>query len=207
MNIRRVITILIALLAVAVGADDVSAQELSRNRIRGNVRTINNGGLVPIDSLALQREKELAAAHRDSLYYSILDSIGRQKTENFDMLSTTSRDSMRSIVAAQLKRDSLIRSRGDSISPEGKRIRLNKRGEVRKPFISDSMGLSKVCWLSLPLPGFGQIYNLYNPMVYDVSDILEYIGVDEFTFENIYNISFDNILLLSLHPFYSHIFL
>jgi len=29
----------------------------------------------------------------------------------------------------------------------------------RRPFISDSMSLSKVCWVSLPLPGFGQIYN------------------------------------------------
>ena len=49
--------------------------------------------------------------------------------------------------------------RGDSISPDGRRIRLNKNGEVRKPLISDSMSLSKMCWLSLPLPGFGQIYN------------------------------------------------
>lgn len=159
MSIRRVITIIIAVLAVAVSSNGVSAQELNRDRVRGNVRTINKGGLVPIDSLALQREKELAAAHRDSLYFGILDSIGRQRNENFDLLSIASRDSMRSVVAAQLKRDSLIRSRGDSISPDGKRIRLNKRGEVRKPFISDSMGLSKMCWLSLPLPGFGQIYN------------------------------------------------
>jgi hypothetical protein len=81
------------------------------------------------------------------------------KNDKFDMLTIESRDSMRNVVAAQLKRDSLIHSRGDSISPDGKRIRLNKRGEVRKPFISDSMSLSKVCWLSLPLPGFGQIYN------------------------------------------------
>jgi hypothetical protein len=53
----------------------------------------------------------------------------------------------------------MVRGRGDSIAPDGRRIRLNKRGEVRKPLISDSMGLSKMCWLSLPLPGFGQIYN------------------------------------------------
>ena len=66
---------------------------------------------------------------------------------------------MRSAIAATLKRDSAIRGRGDSIAPDGRRVRLNKNGEVRTPFISDSMGLSKVCWLSLPLPGFGQIYN------------------------------------------------
>lgn len=159
MSLRRVIAIVIALFAVVASYNCASAQELSRQRVRGNVRTINNGGLVPIDSLALQREKEQQAAHRDSMYFSILDSIGRLKNANFDMLTTGARDSLRNKVAAQLKRDSLIHSRGDSISPDGKRIRLNRHGEVRKPFISDSMGLSKMCWLSLPLPGFGQIYN------------------------------------------------
>ncbi len=159
MSMRRVIAIVVALFTLVVSSDCATAQELSRQRVRGNVRTINNGGLVPIDSLALQREKELQAAHRDSMYYNILDSIGRMKNDKFDMLTIESRDSMRQVVAAQLKRDSLIHSRGDSISPDGKRIRLNKHGEVRKPFISDSMSLSKVCWLSLPLPGFGQIYN------------------------------------------------
>ena len=159
MSIRRVIAIIIAVFAIVASSDTLSAQELSRSRVRGNVRTINKGGLVPIDSLALQREREMAAAHRDSLYFNLLDSIGRSKHAEFDHLSTTSRDSMRNVIAAQLKRDSMIVSRGDSIAPDGRRIRLNKRGEVRKPFISDSMGLSKMCWLSLPLPGFGQIYN------------------------------------------------
>ena len=139
--------------------EDVSAQELTRNNTRGNIRTINQGGLVPIDSVAIKREQARVAARRDSIYYSILDSIGRGANENYDMLSIKSRDSMRTAIAAKLNRDSMAISRGDSISPEGKRIRLNRHGEVRKPFISDSMGLSRVCWLSLPLPGFGQIYN------------------------------------------------
>ncbi len=159
MSIQRVITIIVAVFALMATTDSVYAQDFNRQRLRGNVRTINNGGLVPIDSVALQREKELEIARRDSIYYNMLDSIGRTKINDFDMLSIKSRDSMRQTVAAQLKRDSLIHSRGDSISPDGKRIRLNRHGEVRKPFISDSMGLSKVCWLSLPLPGFGQIYN------------------------------------------------
>lgn len=139
--------------------ENVSAQELTRNNTRGNIRTINQGGLVPIDSVAIKREQARVAARRDSIYYSILDSIGRGANENYDMLSIKSRDSMRTAIAAKLNRDSMAISRGDSISPEGKRIRLNRHGEVRKPFISDSMGLSRVCWLSLPLPGFGQIYN------------------------------------------------
>ena len=158
-GIRRVITLVIAMFAFAAFSEDVVAQELTRNNTRGNIRTINQGGLVPIDSVAIKREQARSAARRDSIYYSILDSIGRGANENYDMLSIKSRDSMRTAIAAKLNRDSMAISRGDSISPEGKRIRLNRHGEVRKPFISDSMGLSRVCWLSLPLPGFGQIYN------------------------------------------------
>lgn len=158
-GIRRVITLVIAMFALVAFNENVSAQELTRNNTRGNIRTINQGGLVPIDSVAIKREQARVAARRDSIYYSILDSIGRGANENYDMLSIKSRDSMRTAIAAKLNRDSMAISRGDSISPEGKRIRLNRHGEVRKPFISDSMGLSRVCWLSLPLPGFGQIYN------------------------------------------------
>ena len=159
MSISRVISLVIAMFTFVAFEAEVSAQELTRSNTRGNIRTINQGGMVPIDSVAIKREQALAAARRDSIYYGILDSIGRGVNENYDMLSTKSRDSLRGVVAARLNRDSMIVGRGDSISPDGKRIRLNRRGEVRKPFISDSMGISRVCWLSLPLPGFGQIYN------------------------------------------------
>ena len=151
-----VISILMAVIALFAVAEGVSAQELSRDRLRGNVRTINNGGLVPIDSAALLRAQAEAAARRDSLYYHYLDSIGRLTNELYDNLADDSRDSIRRAVAETLKRDSMVRSRGDSITADGRRIRLNKNGEPRKPFISDSMGLSKMCWLSLPLPGTGK---------------------------------------------------
>ncbi|MBE6219639.1 MAG: hypothetical protein E7126_06300 [Rikenellaceae bacterium] len=161
MKLSKVIVALLLAMVCVIAGDDVVAQEinLSRERLRGNVRTINNGGLVPIDSAKLRREAAERAARRDSLYYHFLDSLGSLTNENYASLSEQSRDSVRKIVAQRAHRDSVRTSRGDSISPDGKRIRLNKRGEVRQPFISDSMGLSKVCWLSLPLPGFGQIYN------------------------------------------------
>ena len=79
--------------------------------------------------------------------------------DSYNEATTSTRDSLRKVIAKRVKRDSAYLMHGDSISPDGKRIRLNKHGEPRKPFISDSMSLSKVCWLSLPLPGFGQIYN------------------------------------------------
>lgn len=152
----RSIVLAVILMVVALS---VSAQEYSRERLRGNVRTVNQGALVPIDSTALLRAKAEAAARRDSMYFHYLDSIAGGQLRNFENLSDKSRDSVRNVIAKQLHRDSVIMSRGDSIAPDGRRIRLNKNGEERKPLISDSMGLSKVCWLSLPLPGFGQIYN------------------------------------------------
>jgi hypothetical protein len=140
-------------------SNGVSAQEYNRERLRGNIRTINQGGLVPVDSAAILRAKAEAAARRDSLYYNFIDSIGRAEYKLYNETAIEVRDSLRKVIAQRVKRDSAIVMHGDSIAPDGRRIRLNKRGEERKPFISDSMGLSKVCWLSLPLPGFGQIYN------------------------------------------------
>lgn len=148
------------LVAIIVAiCNPLSAQQYNRERLRGNVRTINQGGLVPIDSAALLRAQAEAAARRDSLYYNFIDSIGRMEFGSYNEANTSTRDSLRKVIAKRVKRDSAYLMHGDSISPDGKRIRLNKHGEPRKPFISDSMSLSKVCWLSLPLPGFGQIYN------------------------------------------------
>ena len=148
------------LVAIIVAiSNPLSAQQYNRERLRGNVRTINQGGLVPVDSAALLRAQAEAAARRDSLYYNFIDSIGRMEFGSYNEATTSTRDSLRKVIANRVKRDSAYLMHGDSISPDGKRIRLNKHGEPRKPFISDSMSLSKVCWLSLPLPGFGQIYN------------------------------------------------
>lgn len=159
MSLRRVIYAVLGLVLFVAATPDVVAQEYSRNGVRGNVRTINQGGLVPIDSAALRRAEAEAVARRDSLYRGFLDSVATTKYEGYAFFEDDVRDSIRMHVAEQIRRDSMVRGRGDSVTADGRRIRLNKHGEPRKPFISDSMGLSKVCWLSLPLPGFGQIYN------------------------------------------------
>ena len=159
MMLRRLYISLVVVIIAVMSANDVTAQSYNREHLRGNIRTINQGGLVPIDSTAILREKARAAAARDSIYYRHIDSIARGSHTLYDALPTTARDSIRTIVAAQVKRDSAIRSRGDSIAPDGRRIRLNKNGEVREPFFSDSMKMSRVCLLSVPIPGFGQIYN------------------------------------------------
>ena len=159
MNRHLFIGLFLTLVALFAFDGNLSAQEYNRERLRGNVRTINQGGLVPIDSAAILREKAAAAARRDSIYYHLIDSIAQLTHLTYQELPDTQRDSLRQVVIQQVRRDSAVVMRGDSISPDGRRIRLNKNGEVRKPLISDSMSLSKVCWLSLPLPGFGQIYN------------------------------------------------
>ena len=159
MTRRIFIAMIMAVVAIFATTESLYAQEYNRERLRGNVRTINNGGLVPIDSAALKRAQAEAAARRDSLYFRYIDSIGRMDNMLYDNLPRETRDSLRRTIAATLKRDSAVRGRGDSIAPDGRRIRLNKNGEERRPLISDSMGLSQMCWLSLPLPGFGQIYN------------------------------------------------
>ena len=160
MKLKRVITTTLLLVAsILLVTTSSSAQEYSRASQRGNIRQINQGSLVPIDSAALLRQKAEAAARRDSLYFGVIDSIARYTNSEYASLSETSRDSLRQVIATRLHRDSIALSKGDSIAPDGRRIRLNRKGEERTPFISDSMSLSRVCWLSLPLPGFGQIYN------------------------------------------------
>ncbi len=159
MNLRRAIYAIVIVLMAIISTESSYAQVYTRDRLRGNVRAINQGELVPIDSAALLKAQAEVAARRDSIYYHFIDSVASIDHVGYTLLPTEARDSIRSIVAARVKRDSTVRSHGDSIAPDGRRIRLNKRGEVRQPFISDSMGLSKVCLLSVPLPGFGQIYN------------------------------------------------
>lgn len=159
--VRRRYTLGILLMVVAICAlgQWSYAQEYNRERLRGNVRTINQGGLVPVDSTAILRARAEAIALKDSMYYHYIDSIASLENGLYEGIDIASRDSIRIAVGARLKRDSVARGKGDSLSPDGKRVRLNRRGEVRQPFISDSMSVARVCWLSLPLPGFGQIYN------------------------------------------------
>lgn len=159
MMLRRLYILLIVAIIAVMSATDVAAQSYTRENLRGNIRTINQGGLVPIDSTAILLERARAIAARDSIYYRHIDSIARNSHPLLDALPTTTRDSIRSIVAAKVKRDSMIRGRGDSITPDGRRIRLDKNGQIKEPFFSDSMKMSRVCLLSVPLPGFGQIYN------------------------------------------------
>ena len=120
MHKRIFIGFVLMVMALLSTTATLYAQEYNRERLRGNVRTINQGGLVPIDSAALLRAKAEAAARRDSLYFSYIDSIAQNEYMLYETLPTTTRDSIRSIVAERVRRDSAALMRGDSISPDGR---------------------------------------------------------------------------------------
>ena len=80
MKIQRVISaIAIIVASIMFVTSDCYAQEYNRLSQRGNIRQINQGGLVPIDSAALKREQQLTIARRDSAYIHILDSLSRHR--------------------------------------------------------------------------------------------------------------------------------
>ena len=85
MNRHLFIGLFLTLVALFAFDGNLSAQEYNRERLRGNVRTINQGGLVPIDSAAILREKAAAAARRDSCWNQLkmFDAIIVNINENF----------------------------------------------------------------------------------------------------------------------------
>lgn len=96
------------------------------------------------DSLATTLSDSLTAVMRDSLDVRYSDSV-----------YADSPDSLRGMMT-----DSLSAARLDSLSaavPDT--LAAGRKKKDRKPFLSDSMSLSKVCWVSAVLPGYGQIYN------------------------------------------------
>ena len=139
-------------------------------------------------SLVLQKNDSLLLHEIDSIFHSRdsvsmqrLDSLLRDTTRSESIrrkiLSLYSSDSillqrLRPIVENLPQQDTLLWrfSGGDSLLRSLLAVdslardslgadslaRKKKRGQW---FMSDSMSLSRVCWMSLPLPGYGQIYN------------------------------------------------
>ncbi len=137
-GIRFKVLLLLALAAVWTPA---GAQ------LRRGARTVVRGGLAPRpDSLRMQ-----ADSLADAAFAASLDSL---------FAAEFTADSLR---LNELRTDDLFTL--DSIAaarvglPEAK-IDTARRHVFRKGwFMSDSMALSKVCWLSTVVPGYGQIYN------------------------------------------------
>ena len=111
------------------------------------------------DSLAKnETDSTIMAGAADSLKRLVADSLLLGKNS----LQTAMPDSLRHTLPADstailpTATDSLGK---DSVVLTEKQLKRQQRRENRKPFLSDSMALRKVCWASLVMPGFGQIYN------------------------------------------------
>lgn len=160
----------VLLVAVAIAVSGTSYAQFGRVQLRGE-RTVIRGGL-------LHKPDSLERAKADSaLVAGIVDSLRKMPTDSLanvaDSLKTLLPDSVRraifadragqvdSLAVDSLARDSLVRDSLalDSASLTEKQLKRLQRRENRKPLLSDSMALRKVCWASLVLPGFGQIYN------------------------------------------------
>lgn len=78
-------------------------------------------------------------------------------TTRLDSLTTDPTDSLFRAEAAAVAADSTA----TPLALKGKSPLDHKAAEdePRQPFFSDSMSLSKMCWISTVLPGYGQIYN------------------------------------------------
>ena len=122
-------------------------------QLRSNRYVVQGGMLVKPDSAAIRRDDSLRVVRlAESLSKLSADSLAIVR----DSVSTMLPDTLRSKIFAAIKRDSLA---SDTTKLSEKRLLRQQKRENRKPLFSDSMAMNKVCWASLALPGFGQIYN------------------------------------------------
>ena len=135
----------------------VKGGSVSLERFRGK-KSIVRGGRMPLPD-SLRRD----SLGRDSLRTAVdstllrLDSLGGALLpQDSLLLQLTGGDSLLrdTLLLDSLRRDSLRR---DSLAlAPADTARTEKK---RNWFMSDSMSLSRVCWMSIPIPGYGQIYN------------------------------------------------
>lgn len=130
----------------------VKGGSVSLERFRGK-KSIVRGGRMPLPD-SLRRD----SLGRDSLRTAVdstllrLDSLGGALLpQDSLLLQLTGGDSLLrdTLLLDSLRRDSLALAPADTARTEKK----------RNWFMSDSMSLSRVCWMSIPIPGYGQIYN------------------------------------------------
>ncbi len=110
---------------------------------------VEGGMMIQADTT---RVDSLAAALRPQV-----DSLGMDDATLHDSLYADQTDSLLMAEASAARTDSLSRPMP---LKEGSPLHHTAAEELPKqPFFSDSMSLSKVCWLATVMPGYGQIYN------------------------------------------------
>ena len=135
-------------LAVALSSFGVSHAQFLRQP-RGPRQVVKSG--------LLQKPDSAAIARRDSILVAgLVDSLLKLPTDSLPSVSDSIRLMLPDTIRQTIFPDSLQK---DTVALTEKQLRRQQRRENRKPLLSDSMALRKVCWASLVLPGFGQIYN------------------------------------------------
>lgn len=123
-------------------------------QLRRGARTVVRGGLAPRpDSLRMRADSLADAAFAASLD-SLLDAEFRADSIRLNELRTDDLFTLDSLAARRFE------AGGDSAETRTEAADTVSRTSYRKGwFMSDSMSLSKVCWISTVVPGYGQIYN------------------------------------------------
>lgn len=165
-----------ALLLSIFAAADASAQESSAlQRFRGNRRRISGGVMemrpdsvaARTDSLPAASAGSLAQAADSLLAAALPDSLATEA----DSLLAAARPVLGAADSLATAEAGLFAGSADSLAASAvtaDSLALLLGGELTDPptpkrsgswIMPDSMSLSKVCWVSAVLPGYGQIYN------------------------------------------------
>lgn len=163
----RGLSLLLCTLFVCISLSaEAQINPFARQR-RGERTIIRSGQVYKPDSVEVARADSLRIAR-------LVDTLKKLTPDSLATVGDSVRmqlpDSLRKAIFGNLKRDSLAVDSlkrdslaldslaKDTLLSEKERKRLERR-ENRKPLLSDSMALRKVCIASALLPGFGQIYN------------------------------------------------
>ena len=118
-------------------------------QLRRGARTVVRGGTIVRPDSARLRADSLAQAAFAASLDSLLDADFRADSLRLAEHLTDDRRTLDSLALARSGEEDA------AISADTTRRRAPRKGW----FMSDSMSLSKVCWLSTVLPGYGQVYN------------------------------------------------
>ena len=144
----------ISLLVVVIFASTTALAQVANpfaRQLRGERQVIRAGQIVKPDSVALARADSIRVAN-------LTDSLRKMPTDSLRFVSESLRKTLPDSVRQEIFPDSIF-AKADSAKLTERQLRRIKRRENRTPLLSDSMSLKHMCWASLALPGFGQIYN------------------------------------------------
>ena len=153
---------LLLLMLFVCASFSASAQFNPYLRQRRGEKTIVRGGMTyKPDSVEVARADSIRVAR-------LVDTLKKMSPDSLATVAESVRmqlpDSLRKSIFGKLQADSLAQDSlaMDSLARDSltaRQLKRQQRRENRKPLLSDSMALRKVCFAAAVLPGYGQIYN------------------------------------------------